>query len=99
LQLVQARDGRSGEPAAVAFDPADLATLQALGPRLEGGTAARRNPHPSRSLAWAAWLVARLGGWDGYASSRPPGPITLKRGLDRFRAIAAGWRLRDVCMP
>jgi hypothetical protein len=99
LQLVQARDGRSGEPAAVAFDPADLATLQALGPRLEGGTAARRNPHPSRSLAWAAWLVARLGGWDGYASSRPPGPITFKRGLDRFRAIAAGWRLRDVCMP
>jgi hypothetical protein len=38
-------------------------------------------------------------GRDGYASSRPPGPITFKRGLDRFRAIAAGWRLRDVCMP
>jgi len=32
-------------------------------------------------------------GRDGYASSRPPGPITFKRGLDRFRAIAAGWRL------
>ena len=32
-------------------------------------------------------------GRDGYASSRPPGPITFKRELDRFRAIAAGWRL------
>jgi hypothetical protein len=98
-RLVRARDGRGGEPAAVASDPADPAALQALGPRPEGGTAARRNPHPSRSSARAAWLAARPGGRDGHASSRPPGPITLERGLDRSRAIAAGWRLRDVCMP
>ena len=38
-------------------------------------------------------------GRDGYASSRPPGPITFKRGIKQFLAIAAGWRLRDVCMP
>jgi hypothetical protein len=99
LQLVQARDGRGREPAATAFGAAELATLDALGPRLEGRTAPSRNPHPPRSLAWAAWIVARLGGWDGYARSRPPGPITFKHGLDRFHAIAEGWRLRDVCMP
>jgi hypothetical protein len=100
LQLVQARDGAGGEPAAVALDEDEAAALDALGSRLEGGTARQRNPHPPRSLAWAAWIVARLGGWDGYPSARrPPGPITLKRGLDRLRAIAEGWTLRDLCMP
>lgn len=100
LQLVQARDGAGGEPATVALDEDEAAALDALGPRLEGGTARQRNPHPPRSLAWAAWIVARLGGWDGYPSARrPPGPITLKRGLDRLRAIAEGWTLRDLCMP
>jgi hypothetical protein len=34
------------------------------------------------------WHVARLGGWTGYASERPPGPITFTRGLQRFQAIA-----------
>ena len=108
LQLVQARDGAGGEPAAVALDEDEAAALDedeaaaldALGSRLEGGTARQRNPHPPRSLARAAWIVARLGGWDGYPSARrPPGPITLKRGLDRLRAIAEGWTLRDLCMP
>lgn len=99
LQLVQARDGRSAIPAGLVFNGAELATLDALNPRLEGKTALRRNPHPVRSLAWAAWIIARLGGWKGYPSERPPGPITFKHGLDYFRACAAGWVLRDVCMP
>jgi hypothetical protein len=40
-----------------------------------------------------------LGGWDGYRSSRPPGPITFKIGLDRLFLLAQGWSLGDVCMP
>ena len=58
-----------------------------------------RNPHPPDSLAWAAWIIGRLGGWDGYPSSKPPGPITIKHGLEYFHAVAVGWSLRDVCMP
>jgi Transposase DDE domain len=96
LQLVQARDGRSGEPASLAFSPAEIAALDALVPRLEGKTAKQKNPHPPRSLAWAAWVIAKLGGWDGYASSKPPGPVTFKEGLQYFRALAAGWALHDV---
>lgn len=96
LQLVQARDGRSGEPASLAFTAAEIGALDALAPRLEGNTAKQKNPHPNRSLAWAAWIIAKLGGWDGYSSSRPPGPITFKEGLQYFRALAAGWSLRDV---
>lgn len=96
IQLVQARDGRSTEPATLAFTDDEVATLEALNPRIEGKTPLQKNPHPRHSLAWAAWIIAHLGGWDGYRSSRPPGPITFKHGLEYFRAMAAGWELRNV---
>lgn len=99
LQLVQARDGTDTRSAALVFAPAELETLAALTPTLEGKTALQKNPHPPNSLAWASWIIARLGGWDGYPSSRPPGPITFKNGIEYFRAIATGWDLRNVCMP
>ncbi len=96
MQLVHARDGKSGQAAGIAFAPEEIETLETLIPRLEGKTAAQKNPHPRRSLAWAAWAIGKLGGWDGYARSKPPGPITLRNGLDRFKSIAQGWSLRDV---
>lgn len=96
MQLVHARDGRSGQPAALVFSPPEVQTLKALLPRIEGNTAAQRNPHPSNSLAWAAWIIAKLGGWDGYKSSKPPGPITFGNGLKAFHAIAIGWSLGNV---
>ena len=99
LQLVQARGGADPRPAGVAFDRTAVAVLEALNARLEGETAAQENPHPSRSLAWAAWIIARLGGWDGYRSSRPPGPITFKNGIAQLQPIMTGWTLRHVCMP
>lgn len=99
MQLVQARDGSDQRAADVAFTRPEIATLEALNRQLEGKTALQKNPHRKHSLAWAAWVIARLGGWDSYPSSRPPGPITFKNGLERFRGIAAGWALRDVCIP
>jgi hypothetical protein len=94
MQLVHAR-GEAGRtlPAARVFAADQIATLNALTPRLEGRTAKQKNPHPPASLAWAAWHIARLGGWNGYASERPPGPITFTRGLQRFEAIAEGFAL------
>jgi hypothetical protein len=99
VQLLQARDGRSAEPASISLSGEELSTLDALQPGYTGHTPLQKNPHPHRSLAWAAWLIARLGGWDGYPSSRPPGPITFKNGLDKLRLLAQGWGLRNVCMP
>ncbi len=96
MQLVQARDGRSAQQAAIAFSPAEIETLQALLPEVEGKTALQKNPHPPASLAWAAWIIAKLGGWDGYPKSKPPGPITFRHGLEYFRSIAYGRTLRDV---
>lgn len=99
LQLVQARGGADPRPASVAFDRTAIAVLEALDARLEGKTTAQTNPHPTHSLAWAAWIIARLGGWDGYRSSRPPGPITFKNGIEHLQPIVTGWTLRNVCMP
>jgi len=94
MQLVQARDGSTGQDAEIAFTPKEIETLQALLPQLEGKTALQKNPHPPRTLAWAAWIIGKLGGWDGYPKSRPPGPITMRHGLQHFLAIAHGWSLR-----
>ena len=44
-------------------------------------------------------LHDRLGGWDGYASSKPAGPITFKHGLEQFNAMANAVHLLDVCIP
>jgi hypothetical protein len=99
LQLQQARDGKGNEPASTVFPEHEITALDATNTRIEGKTALQKNPHRKLSLAWAAWIIARLGGWDGYPSSRPPGPITYRHGLEHFRIILVGWDLRDVCMP
>ena len=99
LQLLQARDGTGDEPASFAFPEGEITVLEAANTRIEGKTALQKNPHRKQSLAWASWIIARMGGWDGYPSSRPPGPITYRHGLEQFRMILVGWGMRDVCMP
>lgn len=94
IQLTQARDGKAGLPAATVFGAAEIDTLEALGPTLEGRTERQQNPHPPRSLAWASWAVARLGGWNCYG--KPPGPITMHRGMEQFQAIHRGHQLKPT---
>jgi DDE family transposase len=100
LQLTQARDGNSTLPADTVFSPAEIATLEAVNASSYSGPKERRpNPHPQRSLPWAAWIIARLGGWNGRPTARPPGPITFKHGLDALQTMAKGWALRDKYTP
>lgn len=96
MQLTHARDGASRQAAGIVFTPPEIDAMEALIPKLEGRTEAQKNRHPKGSLARAAWVIGKLGGWDGYAKSKPPGPVTLRRGLERFQSIAQGWALRDV---
>jgi hypothetical protein len=72
------------------FDQQEIAVIKARQPRLEGRTEKQRNPHQPGTLGWASWTIARLGGWTGYASARPPGPITMHNGLQRFVAMVEG---------
>lgn len=96
IQLVDARDGGS-RPASDVADPALVEAAEAIGPTLEGNTARQTNPHPPRSLAWLAWIVARLGGWTGYY--KPPGPKTMRRGWDRLAAMAEGYTIARAPPP
>jgi hypothetical protein len=99
MQLVQARSAPDREPATLAFSADEIAVLNKLNAELQGATKLQKNPNRNKSLKWASWIIAKLGGWDGYPSSKPPGPITFKHGLEEFHAIVAGWTLRDVCIP
>ena len=100
MQLVQGRDEAGAAfPAARVFEPDEIAVLEALAGKFEGKTQKQKNPHPRRSLAWAAWCIARLGGWTGYAKERSPGPITFVHGLRRFHAIAEGFNLAAATSP
>jgi hypothetical protein len=92
MQLVKARDGTTGQTLEEAFDPADAPLLEAISAQLEGKTARQQNPHPKGSLAFAAWVIARLGGWTGYYGK--PGPKVMRRGLEDFRRIKFGTALR-----
>jgi hypothetical protein len=94
LQLVQDRDGTHARPAEHVLDTAEVDTIEALVPTLEGNTKRQKNPHPPRSLARASWVIARLGGWNCYG--KPPGPITMSNGMRCFHAIHQGRRLKPV---
>jgi len=91
LQLVRDRDGAARRPLEDVFDPTDLPALEAVCATLEGKTERQKNPHPTGSLAYAAWVCARLGGWTGYYGK--PGPVVMLNGLAQFRAMAHGWNL------
>jgi hypothetical protein len=96
MQLVHGRDVAGRAFAATRlFSPTEITVLEALIARLEGKTQKQKNPHPHHTLAWAAWCIARLGGWNGYAKERPPGPVTFSTGLKRFHAIAEGFALAN----
>lgn len=96
LQLVEGRDDDT-LPATLVFAPDQQQCLDQIAPTLEGRTRRQQNPHPPQTLAWAAWCIARLGGWSGYNSQRPPGVATMLRGLQQFDSFFAGWRFnRDV---
>lgn len=88
IQLTQERDGRHGLAATMVFTEPEIETVEALTPTLEGKTERQKNLHPQASLARAAWVIARLGGWNCYY--KPPGPITFRRGMERFHAIHHG---------
>jgi hypothetical protein len=86
-------------PASRVFDPDQIKVLHALQRKLQGRTRKQQNPYPIDSLAWAAWTIARLGGWTGYATDKSDGPITMRDGLQRFNAIVDGYQLaKNVCL-
>lgn len=86
-----------GQPIEEVFDAEQINTLHKLNKKLQGNTQKLQNNNDSKKTKWAAWIIARLGGWKGYDSQGPPGVIVLKRGFDRLGFIIEGIRLeKDV---
>lgn len=101
MQLTLARkDEKQEQPLSNVFTEEEAGLLNILLPTLEGKTEKQKNPFQKGKLAWASWIIARLGGWKGYACERPPEPITMYDGQQEFASLFRGWRLaRDVCIP
>jgi hypothetical protein len=93
-QLKSARDEESLIKTDTIFTSSEIKCLKYLNEDLQGNTFKLSNPYDPKSLSWASWIVARLGGWKGYQSQRPPGSITFKRGLDKFEIIHIGFSLQ-----
>jgi Transposase DDE domain len=96
IQLVQARNGGEELDAGVVFSKEEIEALDAINKSYRGKTALQDNPHQKKTLAWAAWIIAKRGGWSGYASHRSPGPITIHNGLSSFHKFFEGWSFKNV---
>ena len=96
IQLTDARDG-SPRPATDVVDANLIEPIAAIGKTLEGNTQRQKNHHPTGSLAWLAWITARLGGWNCYY--KPPGPKTMATGWKQLAAMLEGFIMPRQLMP
>ena len=79
--------------ATTVFSEEEQEFIEVLQTKVEGATLKQKNPYPKKTLAWAAWTIARVAGWTGYSSHGPPGYITIKEGYDRFHLQLEGYLL------
>jgi len=93
MSLVESRDGKNNRHAMDLFTKDELSLLLLLCKKLEGKTEKQKNQHAKNSMAWASWIIARLGGWNGYRSESAPGTIVMLRGLQKFELQYEGWLL------
>lgn len=94
MLLVSSRQSQIQQSAHPHFTEQEMECMQVLNKKVQGNTDKLSNPYQQGTLAYASWIIARLGGWSGYTSQRPPGPITMILGLNRFYLIFEGFALR-----
>jgi len=93
MQLTLSRTGENTKKAELIFTAQEIKFLHLLLKTLEGKTEKQQSPFIPESMAWASWIIARLGGWKGYKSQSPPGHITMKKGIDIFFQKYEGWKM------
>lgn len=91
MQMMLAYGDEEEQPVDEVFTQNEQLCLAQTSKKLEGSTEKLSNPYPAKTLKWATWVIARLGGWKGYASQRKPGPVVLHRGLIKFYQLYEGW--------
>lgn len=98
-QLRMFRDDKTGIPASILFTKDEITLIEKLVTKYEGKTEKQKNPYRVKTISWASWLIARLGGWKGYSSESPPGNKTFKWGLEKFYAAFEGYKMaKKMCI-
>ncbi|MBK7885741.1 MAG: IS4 family transposase [Bacteroidetes bacterium] len=92
MQLYLAYGVEKSQPITNVFDEKEIECLEKIEQKLKV-TEATTNPYSPKVLAWASWIIGRLGGWKGNPNQRPPGPIILLKGVEKFENIYEGWKL------
>jgi len=93
-QLRLAREDKTGISADVCFSKEEQVVIKHLiKQKIKGKTKKQQCHYKQGTLAWATWLIARLGGWKGYQSEAKPGIKTMAIGLKEFESITLGWKL------
>ena len=95
LQMTLSRDGTVNDKINKFFNKQEIVLLAILNDKLKGTTVKQQNPFHRNTLAWGAWVIARLGGYSGYSSQSPPGPLTYKWGLHKFNMIKEGYYILE----
>lgn len=97
MKIAYETDEEGEIPSTVCFDENEVELMELQCKNLQGNTEKQKNTYPKSSLRYATWVIARLGGWKGYASERRPGITTLWTGLQRFYDSLLGYNiLKDV---
>lgn len=93
MQLLLSYGKEESQPIQEVFNDDEIKCLKQLSLQYEKSGTMVNNHYDIDKLSWASWIIARIGGWKGYKTQRPPGPITMKRGLEQFELIFQGWLL------
>lgn len=92
VTLRQQRQQQLLDSASICFDKEELVFFNVLDQEQQR-IVSSKNTNTTNSLAWATWIIAVLGGWTpADMNKRPPGVITLARGLKVFRQRFLGWQ-------
>jgi hypothetical protein len=93
LQMMLAYEIDNEQSIDEVFTTEEQQCLKMINEQVQGKTEKLKNPSKQNTLKWAAWIIARLGGWKGYNKSRKPGPIVFQKGLVKFYHMYEGWLL------
>jgi hypothetical protein len=99
FQMLIAYNIEEGEEfsSVIAFGREEIECLQKINKNMQGSTDKLSNKYSVNKLKGAVWVIARLGGWKGYASQRKAGATTLIKGLQKFYNYYEGFTLeKDV---
>ena len=94
LQLKLSRDCTVPCSPQVVFTTDHIELLEVLEKTVEGNTEKQKNQFPKDNLAWAGWIIARLGNWKGYKKTyfkNPPGVILCDEDfINSLRCLKCG---------